>query len=154
MYCSMNWNYHRWKTYMDFCWRSWFIALLSEIHWEDWKPISEKWDKFITIQNVMEKLVKNSQMSSVLACPLPDLLDSMVLYCSPIFNTLRPWQNGRHFADDIFECIFLNENVWIMIKFSLKFVPKGPIKNTLTLVQIMAWRRPGDKPLSERTKGG
>ena len=28
-------------------------------------------------------------------------------------NTLRPRQNGRHFADDIFKCIFLNENVWI-----------------------------------------
>ena len=26
------------------------------------------------------------------------------------FNTLRPRQNGRHFADDIFTCIFLNEN--------------------------------------------
>ena len=53
------------------------------------------------------------------------------------------------FADDIFKCIFLNEKVWISIKISLKFVPKGPINNIPTLVQIMAWRRPGDKPLSE-----
>ena len=30
-------------------------------------------------------------------------------------NTLRPKQNGRHFADDIFKCILLNENVWITI---------------------------------------
>ena len=37
-------------------------------------------------------------------------------------------------ADDIFECMFFNKNVWILIKISLKFVPKG---------------RPGDKPLSE-----
>ena len=37
-------------------------------------------------------------------------------------------QNGRHFADDIFKCIFLNENVWIPIKISMKFVPKGQIK--------------------------
>ena len=36
-----------------------------------------------------------------------------------------------------------------MIKISLKFVPKGPINNIPSLVQIMAWRRPGDKPLSE-----
>ena len=64
-------------------------------------------------------------------------------------NTLRPRQNGRHFTDDIFKCILLNENVWIMIKISLKFVPKGPINNIPVLVQIMAWRRPGDKPLSE-----
>ena len=64
-------------------------------------------------------------------------------------NTLRPRQNGRHFADDVFKCIFLNENVWILLKILLKFVPKGPINNIPALVQIMAWRRPGDKPLSE-----
>ena len=44
---------------------------------------------------------------------------------------------------------FLNENVWILINISLKFVPRGRINNILALVQIMAWRRPGDKPLSE-----
>ena len=65
------------------------------------------------------------------------------------FNTLRPRQNGRHFADDIFKCIFLNENVWISIKVSLKFVPNGLINNMPALVQIMAWRRSGDKSLSE-----
>ena len=64
-------------------------------------------------------------------------------------NTLRPRQNGRLFPDDVFKCIFLNGNVWISIKISLKFVPKCPINNIPALVQIMAWRRPGDKPLSE-----
>ena len=38
---------------------------------------------------------------------------------------------------------------WIPIKISLKFVPKGPINNIPALVQIMAWRRTGDKSLSE-----
>ena len=64
------------------------------------------------------------------------------------FNTLRPRQNGHHFADNIFKWIFLNENVWIPIKISLKLVPQGPINNIPALVEIMAWRRPGDKPLS------
>ena len=64
-------------------------------------------------------------------------------------NTFRPRQNGRHFANDIFKCIFLNENVWIPIKNSLTFVPKGPINNIPILVQIMAWRRSGDKPFSK-----
>ena len=64
-------------------------------------------------------------------------------------NTLMPIQNGRHFLDDMFKCIFLNENVWLSIKMSLKFVPEGPINYIPALVQIMAWRRPGDKPLSE-----
>ena len=64
-------------------------------------------------------------------------------------NTLRPRQNVHLFADDTFKRIFLNENVWKSIKISLKFVPKGPINNNPALVQIMAWRRSGDKPLSE-----
>ena len=45
--------------------------------------------------------------------------------------------------------IFFNENVWISIDISLKFVPKGPINKIPALVQVMARRRPGDKPLSE-----
>ena len=49
-------------------------------------------------------------------------------------NTSRPRRNGRHFADDILKCIFLNENVWIPIEISLKFVPKGPIDNIPALV--------------------
>ena len=68
---------------------------------------------------------------------------------SLFLNTLRPRQNGRHFADVISKCIFLNENVWIPMKISLKFVHKGPINNIPALVQKMAWRRAGDKPLSE-----
>ena len=65
------------------------------------------------------------------------------------FNTLRLRKNGHHFPDDIFRCIFFNENISNWIKMSLKFVPKGPINNIQALVQIMAWHRPGDKPLSE-----
>ena len=65
------------------------------------------------------------------------------------FNTLRTRRNGQHFADDIFKRIFFNENVRISIKISLTFVPKGPIYNIPALVQMMAWRRPGDKPLFE-----
>ena len=64
-------------------------------------------------------------------------------------NSLRPRQNGHHFADDIFKCIFINGNVWFPIKISLKFVPWGLMNNIQALVQIMVWRRPGDKPLSE-----
>ena len=59
--------------------------------------------------------------------------------------TLR--QNGCHFADDIFKCIFLNENICILLKILLKFVLKGWMKNIPALVQIMAWRRLGDRPI-------
>ena len=53
------------------------------------------------------------------------------------------------FSDDIFRCIYLNENLWTSIKIWLKFVPKGPIDNNSTLVQLMAWHQTGDKPLFE-----
>ena len=59
-------------------------------------------------------------------------------------NTLRPRQNGPHFADDSFKWIFLNENVRISIEVSLNFVPKDPINNIQAFVQTLAWHRPGD----------
>ena len=67
-----------------------------------------------------------------------------------LFNTLKPRQNCRHFPDDIFKRILLNENIWNWLKISLKFVPKGPIYNIPALVQIMAWRRPGDSLLTHK----
>ena len=58
-------------------------------------------------------------------------------------NTLRLRQNGHHFPDDIFKCIFLNENIWISIKISLKFVPKGPVNNVPPSDEIMVLHPPG-----------
>ena len=56
-------------------------------------------------------------------------------------NTLRPRQYGCHFPDNIFKCIFFNENEQILMKVSLKFVPWGPINNIPASVEIMAWRQ-------------
>ena len=52
-------------------------------------------------------------------------------------------------ADDIFKCIFLNENDRIPIQISLKCVPRSPIDNKPALIQVVVWRRIGDKPLPE-----
>ena len=68
---------------------------------------------------------------------------------SPKVNSWRPRQNCRHFADDIFKCIFLNENVRISFKIALIFFLEVRINNISSLVKIMAWRRPSDRPLSE-----
>ena len=65
------------------------------------------------------------------------------------FAILRPRQNAEHFADDIFNHIFLKENFWFSTNSSLKFFRKGPINSSSALVQIMTWRWPGDKPLTE-----
>ena len=72
-------------------------------------------------------------------------------YCLGL-NVLTHW--GRDKMAAIFQTTFSNgysgnENVWISINISLKFVPRCPINNIPALRQVMAWRRPGDKPLSE-----
>ena len=61
---------------------------------------------------------------------------------------------NRHFQTNywcitILNWIFMDENIWISTEMSLKFVPMGQINNSQSLVQILAWRRSGDKPLSE-----
>ena len=76
-------------------------------------------------------------------------LTSAAVPFNPSINSPPPPPWTRHFADDVIKCIFWNENALISIKNSLKFIPNGQISNILVLVQIMAWRRPGDKPLSE-----
>ena len=60
-----------------------------------------------------------------------------------IVISLTHWGRGK--INAISRCIFLNENLWVPIKISLTFVPKGPINNISALVQIMTCRRPGDK---------
>ena len=45
--------------------------------------------------------------------------------------------------------MIISKAAWILIKVSLKFVPKDLLENKLVLVQVMAWGRPGGKPLSE-----
>ena len=67
----------------------------------------------------------------------------VIILC--LLTHLPPGENGRHFPDDIFKCIFMNVKVCIRIRISLKFVPKGTIDNILALVQIMAWRRSVNK---------
>ena len=64
-------------------------------------------------------------------------------------NSSPPGQSGRHFTDGIYRYIIVNEMFCIVIKIALKFVPKGPINNNPALVYLIAWRRKGDKPLSE-----
>ena len=109
------------------------------------------WDRLASAPDVATQKVAMSitadGVTRLRGCP--GVLAFLMVAIVNKVNTLRPRQNGRRFADDIFKCIFVNENVWIPIKISLRFVPKGPINNIPALVQIMAWRRAGDRPLSE-----
>ena len=53
------------------------------------------------------------------------------------------------FPYEIFKYIILNENIRISIEISVNYVANNPVNNKPALVRIMAWRRTGDKPLSE-----
>ena len=64
-------------------------------------------------------------------------------------KTHLPWTKLPPFRRRHFQMHFMNDIFCILIHISLKFVPKGPIGNKLMLVRVMAWRRTGDKPLSE-----
>ena len=66
---------------------------------------------------------------------------SMLCYHTEADTKWTPFHR-RHFQGHFLEC-------WIPIKISLKFVPKSAVDNFSAVVQIMAWRHPGDKPLSE-----
>ena len=85
----------------------------------------------------------------VMYLPLSLRVALLVVGCHALNTSRFRRHNGWHFADDIFNCIFLNINIWISINISLNFFPKGQINYIPALVHIMAWRWPGDKPLSE-----
>ena len=77
----------------------------------------------------------------------PSLLESI---CSCSCNSSAPRQKGRQFRSDVFKCIFVNENVWIVLKMSLlTFASEVRIDNITALVHIMAWRRLGDHYLKQ-----
>ena len=94
-----------------------------------------------------------NKMAAVVQTTFSDAFSSMKIVVFSSFDGVKPEQNGHRLADDIFRFIFFNENCCIFIiwwsEISLKITPKGPIDNRPSLVQIMDWRRLGDKPLSE-----
>ena len=67
----------------------------------------------------------------------------VVYVASSKSKTMEAVTKKRHFVDDIFKYIYLNENVWISIEISLKLVSKGPLNTMLVLVQILACRLVG-----------
>ena len=82
-------------------------------------------------------------------------LNQMLMSLFPqdiVITVLTYW--GRDKMTAIFQTTVSNafscmKIYWFWLKISLNFIPKGPINDIPALVQIMAWRRPGDKPLSE-----
>ena len=73
---------------------------------------------------VYDRVLDTAEITASEMCPL-----GKYIFTHWGLNTLRLRQNGRLFPDDIFKWVFLNGNVCISIKISLKFVPKGLIYN-------------------------
>ena len=65
-----------------------------------------------------------------------------------LLNILRPMENVRQFAHDIWKCILLNDHCCIFTLNTQKIVSNDVFFDMPSLVSIMAWRRIGDKPLS------
>ena len=85
--------------------------------------------------------------------PTPSLVEFPYIL---IWNILTHWgrdKNGCYFVGDSLKYIYIYISWMILFEFRMKFqwsfVSKGLINNIPNLVHIMAWRRPGDKPLSE-----
>ena len=68
-------------------------------------------------------------------CNTMDIIAALWILMTSCFNSSPPIQNGHYLADDILECIFLNEKFRILIWISLKIVPEVPIDN------MSAWFR-------------
>ena len=118
------------------------------------KMSSAKWGPFCWGVNVLNNHLCGTSTGSSFLYPvcIPDLVCGLIIilrfFCKTI-STLRPRQNRQNFPDDFFQSIFLSENVWILIKISLKFFHNVWINSILSLVQIMAWHWLSVKPLSE-----
>ena len=101
--------------YLNQCWHIVNWTLRNKLQW------NLNRNSYILIQeNTFENVV--CEMASLLSRP-------------QCVNTMRPRQNGRHFTDNLFKCIFMNEKVnWSLF---------------LRLKLTIFHRWPGDKPLSE-----
>ena len=70
-------------------------------------------------------------------------------FCCPVIKAFRPDKMATIFADDIFKCIFVNENSCIWIKILFDVIPWCSAHNNSALVLVVAWCQTGNKPLPE-----
>ena len=98
--------------------------------WQIWAPVHYHWKGCVFITSCKWPKPQNWMWKYLTHLPLNKVADA--------------------FAEDIFERIFLNENTRISTIISLRFVPRGSNDKKSALVQVMAWRRTGDKRLPEQ----
>ena len=136
--------YLLWVKNFDIC----HCNVVWKIVWPRWGSSIWQVFSFFVLNVIIPLSRKCNCLSRLVTRTFNDKWFKIVLTVLSL-NTLRPRQDGRHFPDDIFKWIFLNENLWISLQISLKFIPQVSINNIPALVKIMAWRCSGEKPLSE-----
>ena len=102
---------------------SWSDIAQSEETQVDHNHTFKIWQNDCSIEPLKSPLCQISSES------LSDIVQS-----EDVFNSSTPGQSGRPLADNVFRCIFINENFCILIKIALKYVSKGPIENNPELV--------------------
>ena len=111
-----------------------------------WEFASEKYGQFVFYLQTMVLLLINLTQCMILVQYY--WYDNVCMKPSNTVEILKPRQNGSHFADDSFKCIFLNDNFQVSNKVWLQCVLEGLIDCKSTLFQIMTWCWTGNKPLS------
>ena len=117
------------------------LATWESGHQHPWYQFSWSWVNPCRMSNLKE-------LDFELTMHISRRVPRLEMIIKHVYCLTHSRQNGRHFADDILKCIFMNENFCNSTQISLKFVPNGPIDKS-PLVRVMAWRRTCDKPLSE-----
>ena len=134
------------------------LSGLSKVLRNEFALYNLVWHSFMHIRYLIRQIYLHSRVNEryesnlsalVVYFTTPSINASSLHGITNVFNSSPSAQNGSHLADDIFKYIFMNEKFCIFLRISLKFVCEGPTYNKSVLVQVMAWRRTGDKPLSE-----
>ena len=107
--------------YLNQCWNIVNWTLRNKRHWN----LNQNLYIFIQ-ENGFENVVW--KMAAILSRP-------------QCVNTLWPEQNYKHFGDDNFRCISLNENAWICQEYFIEMCSWGSLENKSTPAVVMAWRR-------------
>ena len=105
-------------------------------HYQKKQACSIFWTSHLMILQVYESIVHLSDCEIFILILLLawSYVIKTTLMDNETVNSSPPGQNGRHFADDISNRIFLNENVQFVTKISLKYVLRGPIDNNPALI--------------------
>ena len=102
-----------------------FLAFVIKIQHRGYFLVKHRWILFV-IHTFTQLLRWKHCLTSLFFLLLLSVFPFPQLY-KLCLNIMRPIQNSHHFVDDIFKCILLNENFgFLIIKISLKFIPKGP----------------------------